>query len=235
LSRISFLLQHLSCSIMLIWAQGASPRHSAQNIAFNEVARRAIMSDPDFHQGRYAEHAGVPHHGLMLARMLGHITYISDDMMRERFGRELREGKVNFGFDVEFQIESYLRHQGDAFSSNFDANTYMLMTKALDYFDLAREYGNDPVKAFSNALCDFLVVSFSTDWRFAPERSEEIVKALIDANKNVSYAAIDSNLGHDAFLLPNERYEQVLHAYMSRIANDQTNGSQASTAEETTS
>jgi len=210
---------------------------SAQNIAFNEIARNAIQSDPDFRDGNFLEDNTLPRNGLALARMIGHVTYLSDEVMGNKFGRELRSGSFQQGQDtpVEFQVESYLRHQGDAFSSNFDANTYMLMTKALDYFDLAREYGNDPVKAFSNALCDFLVVSFSTDWRFAPERSEEIVKALIDANKNVSYAAIDSNLGHDAFLLPNERYEQVLYAYMNRIANDQTNGTQTPAAAEATS
>ncbi len=193
---------------------------SAQNIAFNEIARNAIKSDPDFRDGNFLEDNTLPRNGLALARMIGHVTYLSDEQMGNKFGRELRSGSFQQGQDtpIEFQVESYLRHQGDAFSNSFDANTYLLMTKVLDYFDLAREYGNDPVKAFSNALCKFLVVSFSTDWRFAPERSEEIVKALIDAKKNVSYAAIESNLGHDAFLLPNERYEQVLYAYMERIA-----------------
>ena len=197
---------------------------SAQNIAFNEIARNAIRSDPDFRDGHFLEGNTLPRNGLALARMIGHVTYLSDELMGNKFGRELRSGSFKQGQDtpIEFQVESYLRHQGDAFSSNFDANTYLLMTKALDYFDLAREYGNDPVKAFGHALCDFLVVSFSTDWRFAPERSQEIVKALIDANKNVSYAAIDSNLGHDAFLLPNERYEQILTAYMSRVASEAT-------------
>ena len=195
---------------------------SAQNIAFNEIARDAIKSDPDFRDGHFLEDNTLPRNGLALARKIGHVTYLSDELMGNKFGRELRSGSFQQGQDtpVEFQVESYLRHQGDAFSNSFDANTYLLMTKALDYFDLAREYGNDPVKAFSHALCNFLVVSFSTDWRFAPERSQEIVKALIDANKNVSYAAIESNLGHDAFLLPNERYEHVLYAYMNRMANE---------------
>jgi homoserine O-acetyltransferase len=199
----------------------ASPKLSAQNIAFNEVARRAIMSDPDFHQGRYAEHAGVPHHGLMLARMLGHITYISDDMMRERFGRELREGKVNFGFDVEFQIESYLRHQGETFVDRFDANTYLLMTKALDYFDPAEPYGGDLGKALADVQARFLVVSFTSDWRFSPQRSREIVAALHQNRKPVSYAEIESPDGHDAFLLPHDRYEACLRSF---LAHNQTAG-----------
>lgn len=195
---------------------------SAQNIAFNEIARNAIKSDPEFNSGHYLEQQTLPRTGLGLARMIGHITYLSDELMGDKFGRELRSGSFQQGQDnpIEFQVESYLHYQGDAFANAFDANTYLLMTKALDYFDLAREYDNDPVAAFGHALCDFLVVSFSTDWRFAPERSREIVGALMAANKNVSYAAIESNLGHDAFLLPNQRYEQVLTAYMSRIAGE---------------
>ncbi|WP_461516307.1 homoserine O-succinyltransferase MetX [Porticoccus sp.] len=193
---------------------------SAQNIAFNEIARNAIKSDPDFRDGHYLENQTLPRNGLGQARMIGHITYLSDELMGDKFGRELRSGSFQRGQDtpIEFQVESYLHYQGDAFANTFDANTYLLMTKALDYFDLAREYNNDPVAAFRHASCDFLVISFSTDWRFAPERSREIVEALIAANKNVSYAAIDSNLGHDAFLLPNERYESILSAYMNRIA-----------------
>jgi len=193
---------------------------SAQNIAFNEIARNAIKSDPDFLDGHYLENQTLPRNGLGQARMIGHITYLSDELMGDKFGRELRSGSFQRGQDtpIEFQVESYLHYQGDAFANTFDANTYLLMTKALDYFDLAREYNNDPVAAFRHASCNFLVVSFSTDWRFAPERSREIVEALIAANKNVSYAAIDSNLGHDAFLLPNKRYENVLSAYMNRIA-----------------
>ena len=193
---------------------------SAQNIAFNEIARNAIKSDPDFRDGHYLENHTLPRNGLGQARMIGHITYLSDELMGDKFGRELRSGSFQRGQDtpIEFQVESYLHYQGDAFANAFDANTYLLMTKALDYFDLAREYNNDPIEAFAHASCHFLVVSFSTDWRFAPERSREIVEALIATNKNVSYAAIDSNLGHDAFLLPNKRYEDVLTAYMNRIA-----------------
>ncbi|MDO6683602.1 MULTISPECIES: homoserine O-acetyltransferase [unclassified Oceanobacter] len=193
---------------------------SAQNIAFNEVARQAIAKDPDFHDGNYLEHNTIPKVGLTQARMLGHLTYLSDDAMRQKFGRELREGKLNYSFSPEFQVESYLHYQGEKFSTRFDANTYMLMTKALDYFDPAGDYDNDLVKCLSQAHCHFLVVSFTSDWRFAPERSEEIVNALIEADKNVSYACIDSDGGHDAFLLPSARYHQVLRAYMGRIAND---------------
>ncbi len=197
---------------------------SAQNIAFNEIARNAIKSDPDFLDGYYLEHQTLPRNGLGLARMIGHITYLSDEIMGDKFGRELRSGSFQRGQDtpIEFQVESYLHYQGDVFANAFDANTYLLMTKALDYFDLAREYNHDQVEAFRHAQCDFLVISFSSDWRFAPERSREIVEALIAANKNVSYAAIQSNLGHDAFLLPNERYEQVLTAYLSRLDNEVT-------------
>lgn len=195
---------------------------TAQNIAFNELARRAIRSDNDFHDGDYIEHNTIPRNGLALARMIGHVTYLSDELMDERFGRELRSGTFQRGLDapIEFQVESYLRHQGDRFADSFDANTYLLMTKILDYFDLARDYGEDPVKAFSHAQCKFLVVSFSSDWRFAPARSREIVDALIAANKNVAYAEIASDMGHDAFLLPNARYEAVFSAYMGRIANE---------------
>jgi len=199
---------------------------SAQNIAFNEIARRAITSDPDFHDGDYLQHGTLPRNGLALARMIGHVTYLSDELMGRRFGRELRQGSFERGLDtpIEFQVESYLRHQGDSFSNAFDANTYLLMTKVLDYFDLAREYDNDPVKAFSYARCKFLVVSFSSDWRFSPQRSEEIVSALIAANKDVSYACVESNLGHDAFLLPNERYETLFRAYMNQVAAESSHG-----------
>lgn len=193
---------------------------TTQNIAFNETARQAIMSDPKYHNGDYQIHDTYPKDGLAVARMIGHITYLSDDGMGQKFGREIRSGSFQQGQDepVEFQIESYLRHQGDAFSNSFDANTYILMTKALDYFDLAREYDNDPVKAFSIAQCRFLVVSFTTDWRFAPERSREIVDALIGANKPVSYAEVESVYGHDAFLLPIDRYYRVFSEYMKGVS-----------------
>ena len=195
----------------------AAPKLSAQNIAFNEVARQAITSDPDFHQGRYLDFDSIPRRGLMLARMLGHITYLSDDAMRDKFGRELREGKLNYGFDVEFQVESYLRYQGKSFVDRFDANTYLLMTKALDYFDPATEHGDSLVTALSHATAKFLVISFTSDWRFAPERSQEIVKSLLDAKKEVTYVEIDSAQGHDAFLIPIPHYMNVLRDYMSGI------------------
>ncbi len=195
---------------------------SAQNIAFNEMARNAIKSDPDFQNGDFIEKNSQPRNGLALARMIGHVTYLSNEQMGSKFGRTLSAGSFQQGQynPVEFEVESYLRHQGDAFSGSFDANTYLLMTRVLDYFDLAREYNNDAVKAFGVAQCDFLIVSFLSDWRFSSERSEEIVRALIDAKKNVSYAAIQSNLGHDAFLLKNEHYEKILTSYMNRIFND---------------
>lgn len=198
----------------------SAPKLSAQNIAFNEVARRAIMTDPDFHNGRFIEENTTPKRGLALARMLGHLTYLSDDMMGSKFGRELREGKLKYNFEVEFQVESYLRYQGEKFATkqNFDANTYLLMTKALDYFDPAAEFDNDLSKALANATAKFLVVSFTTDWRFAPDRSHEIVKALLDNDADVSYAEVESQHGHDAFLLPNAHYEGVFRAYMKRIA-----------------
>ena len=192
---------------------------SAQNIAFNEVARQAILADSNFQDGYYQDHNTVPDKGLALARMVGHITYLSDHAMASKFGRDLRSGSLETGSDdnVEFQVESYLRHQGSQFSGSFDANTYILMTRALDYFDLGREYNNDPVLAFSEAMCSFLVLSFSTDWRFSPQRSREIVDALIAANRPVSYAEIEASEGHDAFLLPIPRYLDVFSAYMNRV------------------
>jgi homoserine O-acetyltransferase len=196
----------------------AAPKLTAQNIAFNEVARAAILSDPDFRNGRYYDHNVVPARGLRLARMLGHITYQSDDAMGGKFGRELRQGKFNYTYDVEFQVESYLHHQGQSFVDRFDANTYLLMTKALDYFDPAAPYQNDLAAAFSRAQCKFLVISFTSDWRFSPARSREIVKALLDADRDVSYAEIDANQGHDAFLLKNPQYMEVLSRYLRRVS-----------------
>ncbi len=195
----------------------AAPKLSAQNIGFNEVARQAISSDPDFHDGHYYEHNVIPRRGIKLARMLGHITYLSDESMRAKFGRELREGKINFNFDTEFQVESYLRYQGESFVDKFDANTYLLMTKALDYFDPAKDYNDDLAVALSKASARFLVVAFTSDWRFAPERSREIVKALLDTNKRVTYSEITANQGHDAFLIPNKDYQDVLYSYMKHV------------------
>jgi homoserine O-acetyltransferase len=200
----------------------AAPRLSAQNIGFNEVARQAILSDPDFHGGHFYDKGTSPKKGLMLARMLGHITYLSDDAMREKFGRELREGRRNYNFNVDFQVESYLRYQGTSFVEHFDANTYLLMTKALDYFDPASDYNNDLAAALRQAETKFMVISFTGDWRFSPARSKEIVTALIEAKRQVSYAEVEASLGHDAFLLPIDYYMQLLRSYMDRIADEVT-------------
>lgn len=195
---------------------------TAQNIAFNEIARRAIRSDRNFNDGDYLHANTKPKDGLALARMVGHVTYLAGDGLDDKFGRELKEGTFSLGHDapIEFQVESYLNYQGDKFSGQFDANTYMLLTRVLDYFDLAREYNNDPVAAFKQALCKFLVISFDTDWRFSPKRSKEIVDALVAAGKDVSYTAIASNQGHDAFLLPNSRYESALGLYLAQLADE---------------
>tara|TARA_Y100000588_G_scaffold278817_1_gene295505 strand:+ start:271 stop:1389 length:1119 start_codon:yes stop_codon:yes gene_type:complete len=192
----------------------AAPKLSAQNIAFNEVARQAITSDPDYKDGNYLERNTSPKKGLRLARMVGHITYLSDESMKNKFGRDLKNEKLNFGFDAEFEVESYLRHQGDVFSSTFDANTYLLMTKILDYFDPADEFNGDLVKAFEPILAQTLVVSFSSDWRFSPSRSREITNALLGAKKKVSHVEIDSSLGHDSFLFSEKRYVEVLKAFL---------------------
>ncbi|MGI9276056.1 MAG: homoserine O-succinyltransferase MetX [Endozoicomonas sp.] len=193
---------------------------SAQNIAFNEVARQAIMSDEQFHDGRYLEKETIPRNGLGLARMVGHITYLSDDSMGEKFGRELKNDEFSFDYGVQFQIESYLRYQGENFSGNFDANTYLLMTRALDYFDPAHRFGHDLPEALSGATAKFLLMSFTTDWRFSPERSREIVDALLEADKEVTYLEIDAPQGHDAFLMNIPRYMNALSAYMKRVADE---------------
>ena len=199
----------------------SSMKLSAQNIAFNEIARRAIKSDPDFCDGNYLQEGKAPLHGLALARMIGHVTYLSDEVLGKKFGRELASGDFIDGTadPVEFEVESYLNYQGDKFSNAFDANSYILITKMLDYFDLAREYNNSAAEAFAHAQCKFLLISFSSDWRFSPQRSQEITDALIRAGKDVSYAAIDSNQGHDSFLLPNSRYQAALGGYLNRVAN----------------
>lgn len=213
-----------------------APKLSAQNIAFNEVARQSITADPHFHNGRYLEHGTYPKKGVMLARMVGHITYLSDSAMRDKFGkatdelpsdaiksnfgRDLRTGKLSFGLDADFQVESYLHYQGERFSERFDANTYLLMTKALDYFDPTVDYDGDLSKAFQNSQCRFLLMSFSSDWRFPPERTREIVDALLKARKPVSYLEIDADQGHDAFLLPVPRYMQALTTYLARVSDE---------------
>jgi len=204
----------------------SAPNLSAENIAFNEVARRAIVTDPDFHGGHFYRYSTVPRRGLRIARMIGHITYLSDDVMNAKFGRELRqavEGDGTHGYryttqDIEFQIESYLRHQGDKFSQYFDANTYLLITRALDYFDPARAFGGDLTAALACARARFLLVSFTTDWRFSPARSREIVKALLENRRHVSYAEIAAPHGHDAFLLDDPRYLAAVRTYFNGIA-----------------
>ncbi|MFN4005541.1 MAG: homoserine O-acetyltransferase [Hylemonella sp.] len=200
----------------------SAPNLTAENIAFNEVARRAIVTDPDFHDGHFYEHGVVPKRGLRIARMIGHITYLSDDVMNEKFGRQLREGlTLKYSTqDIEFQIESYLRYQGDKFSEYFDANTYLLITRALDYFDPARAHGGNLSRALAAARSRFLVISFTTDWRFSPARSREIVKALLDNRREVSYAEIDAPHGHDAFLLDDARYHALVRAYFERLAQE---------------
>ncbi len=202
-------------------AVATAPNLSAQNIAFNEVARRAIITDPDFHGGHYLAHGTLPGRGLRVARMIGHITYLSDDAMEAKFGREFKSGAPGYSTqDIEFQIEGYLRHQGDKFSEYFDANTYLLITRALDYFDPAREFAGNLSAAFAAARCKFQLVSFTTDWRFSPARSREIVKALLDNRLDVSYAEIAAPHGHDAFLLDDPRYHGVLRACFDNIAGE---------------
>ena len=224
MQALSWTLQHPQ-RVRHCVAVATAPNLSAQNIAFNEVARQAIVTDPDFHQGHFYAHGVVPRRGLRVARMIGHITYLSDDVMEEKFGRELVGRTLgdapNYSTqDIEFQIESYLRYQGDKFSEYFDANTYLLITRALDYFDPARLHGGDLAAAMKQALAKFLVISFTTDWRFSPARSREIVKALVDNRHDVSYAEIDAPHGHDAFLLDDPRYHGVVRAYFERIAQE---------------
>ena len=204
-------------------AVATAPNLSAQNIAFNEVARRAIVTDPDFHGGHFYAHGAVPKRGLRVARMIGHITYMGDDAMEQKFGRSRRNAQLGYSTqDVEFEVESYLRHQGDKFSDYFDANTYLLITRALDYFDPALAHGGDLSAAFTAARCKFQLISFSTDWRFSPTRAREIVKALLDNRLDVSYAEIDAPHGHDAFLLDDARYHGVLRASFDNIAKERS-------------
>ena len=225
MQALSWTLQHPE-RVRHAVVVASAPNLTAENIAFNEVARRAIVTDPDFHGGHFYRHGVVPKRGLRIARMIGHITYLSDDVMNEKFGRQLRAvagqlaGGRPYQFstqDIEFEIESYLRHQGDKFAEYFDANTYLLITRALDYFDPARAHGGDLTRALARAAARFLLVSFSTDWRFSPARSREIVKALLDNQRDVSYAEIDAPHGHDAFLLDDARYLAVVRAYFEKV------------------
>lgn len=198
----------------------SAPNLTAQNMAFNEVARQAIITDPEFHGGDYYEHGVVPRRGLRIARMLGHITYLSDDVMGEKFGRKLKD-TIKYSFDVEFEMESYLRYQGDKFAGSFDANTYLRMTRALDYYDPALTYSGNLSKALEQVTAKFLIVSFTSDWRFSPARSREIVKALLDNNSTVSYAEVTAAHGHDAFLMPDKHYHDILRSYLSNIQVDE--------------
>ncbi len=195
----------------------SAPNLTAQNMAFNEVARQAIITDPEFHGGDYYNHGVVPRRGLRIARMLGHITYLSDDAMGEKFGRKLRHGEIKYSFDVEFEMESYLRYQGDKFANEFDANTYLRMTRALDYYDPAQAFGGNLSTALANVKAKFLVVSFTSDWRFSPARSREIVKALLDNELSVRYAEVTAAHGHDAFLMPDKHYHDILRAYLKKV------------------
>ncbi|MBU1215653.1 MAG: homoserine O-acetyltransferase [Gammaproteobacteria bacterium] len=203
-----------------VLAIATAPHLTTENIAFNDVARNAILTDPDFHGGDFYQFGVVPTRGLRLARMLGHITYLSDDAMAGKFGRGLRSGEYKYGYDIEFEVESYLRYQGDKFAAYFDANTYLLMTKALDYFDPARHTEHNLARAFAPVQANYLVVSFSSDWRFSPDRSREIVKALLHNKRDVSYAEITSQHGHDSFLMQDEQYFAVMRNYLERVAEE---------------
>ena len=194
----------------------SAPNLTAQNMAFNEVARQAIITDPEFHGGDFYEHNVLPRRGLRIARMLGHITYLSDDAMGAKFGRKLKDG-VKYSFDAEFEMESYLRYQGDKFAGEFDANTYLRMTRALDYYDPALDFDGDLSAALNKVTAQFLVVSFTSDWRFSPARSREIVKALLDNERTVSYAEVTAAHGHDAFLMPDKHYHDILRAYLENV------------------
>lgn len=198
----------------------SAPKLSTQNIAFNDVARQAILTDPDFNDGHYAREQKTPTRGLRIARMMGHITYLAEEGLGKKFGRELHSDGYQYGYGVEFEVESYLRYQGDKFAGHFDANTYLLMTKALDYFDPAADFNNNLSKALQNVQAKFFVASFSTDWRFVPERSKELVKALIAARKSVQYIEVQSNHGHDAFLMEDDAYIRAVAAYMNNVAKE---------------
>ena len=200
-------------------AIAAAPKLTAQNIAFNEIARQAIMKDPNWHNGNYLEKGVSPDQGLALARMLGHITYLSDESMREKFGRDLKTSKLNFNYDVEFQIESYLKYQGEKFVTGFDANTYMLMTKSLDYFDPIKDMSQSLIKNLQKSKSKFLIISFTSDWRFPPKRSKEIIKLLLDNERNVSYSEISADGGHDAFLMGNHDYFDIMRSFILESNN----------------
>lgn len=200
----------------------SAPRLSTQNIAFNDVARQAILTDPDFCQGQYAQQQKIPRRGLRIARMMGHITYLAEDGLGKKFGRQMRQPNYQYDYNVEFEVESYLRYQGDKFAEVFDANSYLLMTKALDYFDPARDYDGNLVAAVSAIQARILIASFSSDWRFSPRRSQELLDALVAANKPVQYIALKSAHGHDAFLMEDADYQAAIRIYFNNIATELT-------------
>lgn len=200
----------------------SAPRLSTQNIAFNDVARQAILTDPDFCQGQYAQQQKIPRRGLRIARMMGHITYLAEDGLGKKFGRQMRQPNYQYDYNVEFEVESYLHYQGDKFAEVFDANSYLLMTKALDYFDPARDYDGNLVAAVSAIQARILIASFSSDWRFSPRRSQELLDALVAANKPVQYIALKSAHGHDAFLMEDTDYQAAIRIYFNNIATELT-------------
>ena len=195
----------------------AAPNLTAQNIAFNEVARQSIITDPDFQKGNFYTKKNKPKRGLRVARMLGHITYLSNDAMKSKFGRKKKNKDFKYNFNTEFEIESYLNYQGDKFAQEFDANTYIRMTKALDYYDPTKQNKKKLSDVFKKIKSRFLVISFTSDWRFSPSRSKEIVKGLLDNNINVSYAEISAESGHDAFLMSDDHYHEILNSFFKNI------------------
>ncbi len=197
----------------------AAARHSAQNIAFHEVGRQAIMADPEWCAGNYLEQGRKPERGLAVARMAAHITYLSEQALHRKFGRSLQNRKaVTYGFDADFQVESYLRHQGIAFVDRFDANSYLYITRAMDYFDLAAEYEGVLANAFRNSPTRFCLISFTSDWLFPTSESRELVQALNAAAANVSFVEIETDKGHDAFLLDEPEFFATLRGFIEGCA-----------------
>jgi len=199
----------------------STTRHSALAIAFNEVARQAIMADPNWNEGDYYS-GKKPDMGLAIARMIGHITYLSDESMRLKFGRKLQNrSALSFEFGAEFQVESYLQHQSNKFIERFDANSFLYVTKAADYFDLAEQYGSGSlVTAFSRCKSKFLVISYTSDWLYPTYQSKEMVKAMKKNSLDVSFCEINAQWGHDAFLLPNERLDKLITGFLRSIPNE---------------
>ena len=194
-------------------------RHTAQNIAFHEVGRQAIMADPDWCGGAYQQHGKIPRRGLAVARMTAHITYLSEPALHRKFGRRLQDrDRVTFGFDADFEVESYLRHQGISFVERFDANSYLYITRAMDYFDLAAEHGGVLAEAFRGTPVRFCVVSFTSDWLFPTSESRDLVRALNAVAADVSFVEIESDKGHDAFLLDEPEFSAILEGFLAGCA-----------------